>query len=365
MYNIYYRLRSIYEEQTPKVVVLCTDVCYSKFSDETYLQAAIGDITDELIPLVRFHDNWKDLTPENLFEEHDYTWRDPNKGYMPITDVAACLRGEYMYYDGRTEPLPFLVGVYMERIADLCAEHGSELLLITVPASSSWNLTRHDGVQAFADAHGLPYIDYNMAENDPGIDWLFDTPDGGSHLNVLGSEKLTAALGPILWKTTTCPTTAASPALKPGTPTRPATPPRWTQPAPPPRRTPASSAPRWRKAASCQNKTENAPAVCGACLHGPGHLYRIGSGFRARSHQRVAHQRLPAGVDRIHRVLQRRGAALGRFFQPDAALLGADKMQRAVARRCVGALVRQRPRQHPGGRGLLFGVRAVCAACAV
>ena len=139
VYNIYYRLRSIYEEQTPKVVVLCTDVCYSKFSDETYLQAAIGDITDELIPLVRFHDNWKDLTPANLFEEHDYTWRDPNKGYMPITDVAACLRGEYMYYDGRTEPLPFLVGVYMERIADLCAEHGSELLLITVPASSSWN----------------------------------------------------------------------------------------------------------------------------------------------------------------------------------------------------------------------------------
>lgn len=198
VYNIYYRLRSIYEEQTPKVVVLCTDVCYSKFSDETYLQAAIGDITDELIPLVRFHDNWKDLTPANLFEEHDYTWRDPNKGYMPITDVAACLRGEYMYYDGRTEPLPFLVGVYMERIADLCAEHGSELLLITVPASSSWNLTRHDGVQAFADAHGLPYIDYNMPENDPGIDWLFDTPDGGSHLNVLGSEKLTAALGAYL-----------------------------------------------------------------------------------------------------------------------------------------------------------------------
>lgn len=33
---------------------------------------------------------------------------------------------------------------------------------------------------------------------DPGIDWLFDTPDGGSHLNVLGSEKLTAALGAYL-----------------------------------------------------------------------------------------------------------------------------------------------------------------------
>lgn len=198
VYNIYYRLRSIYEEQTPKVVVLCADVVYSRMGDETEIQAAIGDITDELIPLVRFHDNWKDLTPSNLFEEHDYSWRDTNKGFTPITGVASSLRGDYMYDDGSREPIPFLVRLYLERIVALCEEHGSELLLITVPASSSWNLARHNGVQGFADEYGLTYLDYNMADLNPGIDWRTDTPDGGSHLNVLGARKLTAALGTYL-----------------------------------------------------------------------------------------------------------------------------------------------------------------------
>ena len=198
VYNIYYRLRSIYEEQTPKVVVLCTDVVYSRMGDETELQAAIGDITDELIPLVRFHDNWKDLTLDNLFEEHDYSWRDTNKGFPPITDVGSSLRGDYMYDDGSREPIPFLVRLYLERIVTLCEEHDSELLLITVPASSSWNLARHNGVQGFADEYGLTYLDYNMADLNPGIDWRTDTPDGGSHLNVLGAQKLTGALGTYL-----------------------------------------------------------------------------------------------------------------------------------------------------------------------
>lgn len=198
VYNIYYRLRSIYEEQTPKVVILCTDVVYSRMGDETELQAAIGDITDELIPLVRFHDNWKDLTLQNLFEEHDYSWRDTNKGFTPITTVGASTRGDYMYNDGSREPIPALVRLYLERIVALCEEHDSELLLITVPASSSWNLARHNGIQGFADEYGLTYLDYNMAGLDPGIDWRTDTPDGGSHLNVLGAQKLTAALGACL-----------------------------------------------------------------------------------------------------------------------------------------------------------------------
>lgn len=198
VYNIYYRMRSIYEEQTPKVVVLCTDVVYSRMGDETELQVAIGDITDELIPLVRFHDNWKDLTLDNLFEEHDYSWRDTNKGFTPITDVGSSLRGDYMYDDGSREPIPFLVRLYLERIVTLCEEHDSELLLITVPASSSWNLARHNGVQGFADEYGLTYLDYNMADLNPGINWRTDTPDGGSHLNVLGAQKLTGALGTYL-----------------------------------------------------------------------------------------------------------------------------------------------------------------------
>ncbi len=198
VYNIYYRLKSIYEEQSPKVVVLCTDTVYSKKGNETYLQSAIGDIADELLPLLRFHDNWKELTLSNLLEQHDYSWRDLNKGYTPITDVAACMNTTYMYDDGSgSEYIPMEVRFYMDRIVRLCEEHGSALVLVTMPATS-WNHARHLGILEYAEEYDLPYIDYNLTDWEPGIEWKTDTPDGGSHLNVLGARKVTAALGSYL-----------------------------------------------------------------------------------------------------------------------------------------------------------------------
>lgn len=195
MYNIYYRLLQIYEEQNPKVVVLCTAPAYSKKSSETYIQSAVGDIADELLPLLRFHDNWKYLTPDNLFTEKDYSWRDVNKGYTPITDVAGRPNTDYMYDTCASEPIPFLVKWYMQRILQLCAEHDSEVLLVTVPAAVGWNLARHNGIAAFAEENGVPYLDFNMPKTNPGIDWTTDTADGGTHLNWLGAQKVTEALG--------------------------------------------------------------------------------------------------------------------------------------------------------------------------
>lgn len=198
VYNIYYRLQNIYTEQTPRVVIVSTGPVYTKKGTETYLQCAIGDVADELLPLLRFHDNWKYLNFGNLLEEHDYTWRDVNKGYTAITDVGAYMSGDYMYDIQATEHIPLLARLYLDRIAALCDEHGSELILMTVPAASGWNHARHNGIRDYAEERGLTYLDYNTPELNPGIDWRTDTPDGGAHLNVLGARKLTAALGTYL-----------------------------------------------------------------------------------------------------------------------------------------------------------------------
>lgn len=198
VFNAYYRLKDIYSEQTPRVVVLCTDIVYSKRGSETYFDSAVNNISGELFPLLRYHDNWKELNAENLLQPHDYSWRDPNKGFMPLTGVAGYGGGDYMYDQGR-QAIPLLTELYLDRIVRLCEDKGSQLLLITVPAATSWNHSRHNGIQAYADARGLTYIDYNL---DPagmlGLDWSTDTPDNGSHLNVLGAIKLTDVLGEYL-----------------------------------------------------------------------------------------------------------------------------------------------------------------------
>lgn len=204
VYNIYYRLQQIFREQSPRVVVVCTGPLYSKRGNDTFASAALREVSGELLPLLRFHDEWKVIHPTELFQENDYTWRDVNKGFAPITDVAANMAnaGEWVYMnDLDSDPayLPWMMKWYLKRVQRLCEQNGAELLLITVPACTSWSGARHNGTARLAEELRLTYLDYNLREEFPlGLDWRTDTPDAGSHLNVLGAEKLTDALGEYL-----------------------------------------------------------------------------------------------------------------------------------------------------------------------
>lgn len=204
IYNIYYRLLQIFKEQSPKVVVVSADTVYSRRGGDTYTAAAVREISGEVFPLVRFHDEWKNMHPTEYFEENDYTWRDVNKGFAPITDVSANMYNaqvwHYMNAEGaKAEYVPAQMKWYLRRIRDLCRKHGAEMMMIAVPACTSWNYSRSLGAAELAVELGVPYVDYNLREENPiGIDWRVDTPDGGNHLNVLGAQKLTDALGEYL-----------------------------------------------------------------------------------------------------------------------------------------------------------------------
>ena len=204
IYNIYYRLLQIFKEQSPKVVVVSADTVYSRRGGDTYTAAAVREISGEVFPLVRFHDEWKNMHPTEYFKENDYTWRDVNKGFAPITDVSANMYNaqvwNYMNAEGaKAEYVPAQMKWYLRRIRDLCRKHGAEMMMIAVPACTSWNYSRYLGAAELAAELGVPYVDYNLREENPlGIDWRVDTPDGGNHLNVLGAQKLTDGLGEYL-----------------------------------------------------------------------------------------------------------------------------------------------------------------------
>ena len=187
-----------------KVVVVSADTVYSRRGGDTYTAAAVREISGEVFPLVRFHDEWKNMHLTEYFKENDYTWRDVNKGFAPITDVSANMYNaqvwNYMNAEGaKAEYVPAQMKWYLRRIRDLCRKHGAEMMMIAVPACTSWNYSRSLGAAELAVELGVPYVDYNLREENPiGIDWRVDTPDGGNHLNVLGAQKLTDALGEYL-----------------------------------------------------------------------------------------------------------------------------------------------------------------------
>lgn len=197
VYKIYYRLRQILKEQSPRVLVLCTSTVYSHPPVPSAWHSALYDISEEFLPLLRFHDEWKVLTPQEWFSGNDYSWRDVNKGFMPITDVAGYAGFDYMTEVIAPEPIPAPMRFYLDKVVALCEENGISLMFITVP-TTDWNRARHNGMQEYTDGKGLPYLDFNLPENDPGLDWDTDTPDGGIHLNLSGARHLSAALGPYL-----------------------------------------------------------------------------------------------------------------------------------------------------------------------
>ena len=87
---------------------------------------------------------------------------------------------------------------YLNRIYELCNTNNIKLLLINVPAPNLWNEDKHEVVQEWADENNVTYLDLNEIDDEIGLNWETDTADGGGHLNLSGSEKVTSFIGKYL-----------------------------------------------------------------------------------------------------------------------------------------------------------------------
>lgn len=157
-----------------------------------------GDgILTYLFPILRFHDRWQSLTAEDF----RYLFGSPavsDNGYLmqtgvkPVTDEhvqpppADYTFGENSYY-------------YLEKMVELCREHGTQLVLIKAPSLYPiWWEQYEEQICRFAEDNGLLYLNLLEAQEEIGIDWSTDTYDTGLHLNVYGAEKASRYLGRIL-----------------------------------------------------------------------------------------------------------------------------------------------------------------------
>lgn len=150
-----------------------------------------------LFPLLRYHDRWSDLKTEDF--QYLFT-RDAlsDNGYLmqvgvnPVTDehVEKPLV-DYTFADNCYD--------YLDKMRQLCEEHGTQLVLIKAPSLSPvWWDQWDQQIVEYAEEHDLLYINFLDYEEEIGIDWTTDTYDTGLHLNVYGAEKLARFFGKIL-----------------------------------------------------------------------------------------------------------------------------------------------------------------------
>ncbi len=191
--DVYFMLRHVYQTQSPSVVIVCTDTLYDKFNDDGDVEYTTMRTFANWFPAIYFHDNWK--TPEiaSGLAGIDLSLTDPTKGYYFSTECEKLtVDPNYMGSGTASEPIPTLQQWYLDAILRLCAQHGSTVILATIP-NDTWSLEKHNAVAAYAEANGLAYLDYNVEPTSPALVWDEDTFNF-CHMNLRGAMKVSAAL---------------------------------------------------------------------------------------------------------------------------------------------------------------------------
>ena len=160
------------------------------------------DALSYLLPFLRFHSRWSELTAEDL----TYAYKDKplvsDSGYLMQTGVVpADTQSELTPEQLIDYTLPATAMDYLDRMRALCAERGIELILVKAP-TNFWRYHWYDEwdqqITAYAADHDLAYYNFMNHTEAIGLDMSVDTYDAGIHLNVYGAEKLTRYFGEIL-----------------------------------------------------------------------------------------------------------------------------------------------------------------------
>lgn len=191
-------LNEMLQFHKPKLVILETDMIFT-YGDRT------EEFTDTLdyaaqgaLPVLRYHDRWKDTSVQEMFKQPEYKWISYTKGQFTSNAVKPCKKEEYMIKTDKVKPISFTVRTFLDQFVKICNDNDIQLLFVQVPSASSWKYEKHNAVQQYADSKGIPFIDYEIDRSQYGIDWKTDTRDKGNHLNTRGARKITMHLGKYL-----------------------------------------------------------------------------------------------------------------------------------------------------------------------
>lgn len=222
----YYLLKEAFQTQCPKVVVyeasflISTQTSEANDYDlrENRLREAIDfmklspvkielarEIVDHsslsymdlLVPVYRYHERWIDLGEIDFqsLSATPYAY----KGQYPALAISSYeIRENYMTDGSCDEPadLDATTAYYVEKMQELCKEHGAELILVHMP-NTIWDDNRYKMIAEYARLHELVFLDYCTDElrTEIGFDSKTDSGDGGAHLNIIGAEKVSKHFG--------------------------------------------------------------------------------------------------------------------------------------------------------------------------
>lgn len=164
----------------------------SMMEDEKFL--------DYVFPILRYHSRISEIGKsdfEYLFKKKPIS----HNGYYMRVDIKPAenvpdgvILADYQFGENSYK--------YLDMMTKLCKENGIRLILIKAPSLYPyWYPEWEEQIEQYAADNELEYINYLELIDETGLDFAYDTYDGGLHLNLSGAEKVTRHLGDYLSNT--------------------------------------------------------------------------------------------------------------------------------------------------------------------
>ena len=193
--NSYEYLKSAFNTQKPKIVILEANNLYTKNG----VVRRIKEYIDKKIPAFEYHDRWKSLSKEDFYKSSEYTEIVNDKGYRysnKVRIVKKSKRENFMQVNENAKNIPGYNKNNLKEIKDYCDKNGAKLILYSSPAPANWSYDKHNGIEKCAKDSRIEYIDLNLKVDELQINWKEDSQEKrGEHLNYTGALKVTNYLG--------------------------------------------------------------------------------------------------------------------------------------------------------------------------
>ena len=189
IYETYHYLQKILEKQHPQVIIIETNIIIHEVSVKIEPQLAVNALAEETFPFLRYHNNWRwlaGLTPADEYEA--------DRGFEPVEVIKPYSGDQYMFETDESLKLDPITIYYLNKIDELLKEKGIDYIFVSSPSSVNMDYPKHNVIQAYADAYGVDFIDFNLMTDEIGLDWSKDTGDSGDHINTYGTDKTTKYL---------------------------------------------------------------------------------------------------------------------------------------------------------------------------
>lgn len=177
---------------------------YTKLSIEKIKTAyALASHTDAMetisyiFPLLRYHSRWNDISMDDIQKSFD-TSHDIWRGEYRVNELDVL--EDRVFAETSTEVPEYSKEAikWYEKTLELCNEKGIKVIIVSMPEITNTRGT-HEGIQRFADRYGADYLDFTTDElvEATGLKYSEDF-QGGHHLAITGSRKITHYLGQYL-----------------------------------------------------------------------------------------------------------------------------------------------------------------------